>query len=66
MLMRYVPHPDPNQEAFVYSLLAEMVDSGEITKDELRREMAASHIRHDSLQLVDRYRGWDPYRALAA
>lgn len=66
MLMRYLPHPDPNQEAFIYSLLAEMVDSGEVTKDELRREMAANHIRHDSLRLIDRYRGWDARLTLAA
>jgi len=54
----YEPHPDPRQEAFVYSLLAELVDSGEVTREELRAEMAANHIRHDSLQLVERYRGW--------
>jgi hypothetical protein len=66
MLMRYLPHPDPNQEAFVYSLLAELVDSGEVSKAELKREMAAKHIRHDSLALIDRYRGWDPQLALAA
>lgn len=66
MLMRYLPHPDPNQEALVYSLLAELYDSGEVPEDELRREMAANHIRHDSLELIGRYRGWDPRLALAA
>lgn len=55
---RYQRHPDRNQEAFVYSLLAEMVDAGLVTKDELVVEMAANHIRHDSLELIDRYRGW--------
>jgi len=55
---RYGQHPDLNQEALVYSLLAEMVDTGEITKNELVEEMAANHIRHDSLDLIDRYRGW--------
>jgi hypothetical protein len=55
---RYQPHPDRNQEAFVYALLAEMLDSRVVTKDELVREMAANHIRHDSLQLIDRFRGW--------
>jgi hypothetical protein len=55
---RYQPHPDRNQEAFVYSLLAEMIDEAMVTKDELVHEMAANHIRHDSLELVDRYRGW--------
>jgi hypothetical protein len=66
MLLRYLPHPDPNQEAFIYSLLAEMVDAGEVTEKELQSEMAADHIRHDSLQLIGRYRGWDPRLALAA
>ena len=55
---RYESHPDTNQEAFVYSLLADLVDSGEVSRDELKSEMAANHVRHDSLQLVDRYRGW--------
>ena len=63
---RYLPHPDPNQEALVYSLLAELYDSGEVTEDELRREMAANHIRHDSLELIKHYRGWDAQLALAA
>jgi hypothetical protein len=55
---RYQRHPDRNQEAYVYSLLAEMIDARELMKDELVREMAANHIRHDSLELIDRYRGW--------
>jgi hypothetical protein len=62
----YRKHPDRNQEAFVFSLLAELVDSGEVTSDELEREMAANHIRHDAPQLIDRYRGWDLRLALAA
>ena len=66
MLLRYLPHPDSNQEAFVYSLLAELVDSGQVSEPELKREMAANHIRHDSLELIERYRGWDPRLALAA
>ena len=57
---RYHRHPDPRQEALVYALLAEMVDRGEITKEELVAEMAADHIRHDSLELIDRHRGWRP------
>lgn len=55
---RYGQHPDRNQEAFVFSLLAEMMDSGEMTKQELVGEMAANHVRHDSIELVERYRGW--------
>ncbi|HET9811295.1 MAG TPA: hypothetical protein VFP53_06310 [Sphingomicrobium sp.] len=66
LLFRYAPHPDSNQEAFIFSLLAEMRESGEVTEAELRREMAANRLRHDSLELIDRYRGWDARTALAA
>lgn len=55
----YEQHPDKNQEALVYSLLARLVDKGSVSKDELVAEMAANHVRHDSLDLVDRYRGWN-------
>ena len=61
----YEAHPDPKQEAFVYSLLADLVDSGEVTRAELKDEMAANHVRHDSLQLVDRYRGWQLLEVVA-
>jgi hypothetical protein len=62
---RYEQHPDRKQEAFVYSLLAEMVDERIVTKDELVREMAANHIRHDSFELIDRYRGWELFKQAA-
>ena len=62
---RYQPHPDRNQEAFVFSLLAEMVDTGAMPRDELVREMAADHVRHDSLELIDRYRGWTLFEQAA-
>lgn len=62
---RYQAHPDRRLEAFVYSLLAEMVDAGDVTKQELVEEMAANHIRHDSLELVDRYCGWQLLDAVA-
>ena len=65
MRRRYDQHPDPNQEALVYSLLAEMLDRDLITRREIEDEMAASHIRADSLDLVDRYRGWRPLDEVA-
>jgi len=55
----YQQHPDSRQEALVYSLLAEMVEGGELSRAELEAEMAANHVRHDSLQMVDRWRGWE-------
>ena len=54
----YQRHPDRNQEALFYSLLGDLVDTGAVTKLELVTEMAANYIRHDSIELVDRYRGW--------
>jgi hypothetical protein len=54
---RYEAHPDPRQEALFFSLLAELVDSGEVTEDELAAEMDANHVRHDSPELVRRFRG---------
>jgi hypothetical protein len=62
---RYARHPDHNVEAFIYALLAEMLQVGLVTKGELEAEMAADHIRHDSLRLIDRYRGWELDRKAA-
>lgn len=62
---RYESHPDPRQEGLFFSLLAEMVDAGDVTKDELVAEMAADHIRHDSLSLVDCHRGSNVLASLA-
>ncbi len=62
----YETHPDPNQEALVYSLLADLVDRGDVTKPQLVAEMAANHVRHDSLDLIDRYRGWNGLSSAAA
>ncbi len=42
-----------------------MVDSGVLGKDELVAEMAANHIRHDSFELIDRYRGWELFEQAA-
>jgi hypothetical protein len=64
-IRHYQPHPDPNQEALIYSLLAEMVDMKLVTRDELVREMAANHIRHDSIKLIEHYRDWDSFKQAA-
>lgn len=49
---RYAPHPDPRQEALFFAYLAECLDSGQITEADLRREMAANHLRHDTLETL--------------
>jgi hypothetical protein len=54
---RYQPHPDPNQEAFFFALLAECLDAGEVTRDELAEEVRRRHIRPDAFALAERHRG---------
>jgi hypothetical protein len=55
---RHLPHPDPNQQAYFYALLAEAMDAGSISADDVTREIVAGHVRADSLALADRYRGF--------
>jgi hypothetical protein len=54
---RYTRHPDPNQEAYFYALLAEAIDTGSVSRDQVEREVSLGHVRPDSPALVDRYRG---------
>lgn len=49
---RYKPHPDRRQENLFFAWLAECLDAGEITEADIRREMAANHVRHDALEKV--------------
>ena len=49
---KYKQHPDIRQEQFFFSLLQECFDSGQISEAELKREMAANHVRHDALQMM--------------
>jgi hypothetical protein len=53
----YTRHPDRNQEAYFYALLAEALDSGSISREQVEREVRLGHVRPDSLALIDRYRG---------
>jgi hypothetical protein len=47
---KYKKHPDPRQEALFFAFLAECYDAGEITEADIKREMAANHVRHDALE----------------
>lgn len=49
---RYKPHPDKRQENLFFAWLAECLDAGEITEEDIRREMKANHVRHDALEKV--------------
>ena len=53
----YTRHPDRKQEAYFYGLLAEAIDVGAISREEVRREIEQGHVRPDSEALIDRYRG---------
>jgi hypothetical protein len=53
----YTRHPDRNQEAYFYALLAEGLDSGSIAREQVEQEVGLGHVRPDSIALIDRYRG---------
>jgi len=54
LMGRYHRHPDASQEQLFFGLLRECVEKGEVGEDLLRQEMAKNHIRHDTLDLLDR------------
>ena len=53
----YTRHPDQRQEAYFYALLADALDSGAVTKEQVAKEVRLGHVRPDSEALIDRYRG---------
>ena len=53
----YTRHPDRNQEAYFYALLAEALDTGSVSREQVEKEVQLGHVRPDSLALIDRYRG---------
>lgn len=54
---RYTRHPDRNQEAYFYALLADAIDAGAVTPAQVEHEVRAGHVRPDSPALIERYRG---------
>lgn len=53
----YTRHPDARQEAYFYALLADALDSGAVTSEQVEKEVRLGHARPDSLALIERYRG---------
>jgi hypothetical protein len=53
----YTRHPDRNQETYFYALLAEGLDTGAISREQVEKEVHLGHVRSDSFDLIDRYRG---------
>jgi len=57
ILPNYTRHPDQNQEAYFYALLADAIDAGAVSREDVEREVRLGHVRRDSSELIDRYRG---------
>lgn len=53
----YTPHPDWRQEAYFYALLAEALECGTVTREQVEKEVRLGHVRPDSEALIERYRG---------
>lgn len=53
----YTRHPDQRQEAYFYALLAEALDTGAISREQVQKEVRLGHVRPDSEALIERYRG---------
>ncbi|WP_340109780.1 hypothetical protein [Pikeienuella sp. HZG-20] len=49
---KYKQHPDMRQENLFFAYLSECLDAGALTEADVRREMAANHVRHDALERV--------------
>lgn len=53
----YTRHPDARQEAYFYALLADALDAGSVTREQVDREVRLRHVRPDSAALIERHRG---------
>jgi hypothetical protein len=53
----YTRHPDERQEAYFYALLAEALDTGAVSREQVQAEVSLGHVRTDSEALIERYRG---------
>ena len=51
---RYRRHPDPGQERFFFGLLRECLETGAVSEEMIRAEMARNHLRHDAFDLLER------------
>ena len=53
----YTRHPDQRQETYFYALLADALDTGAVTREQIEKEVRLGHVRPDSEVLIERYRG---------
>jgi len=54
LLGRYREHPDRQQESFFFGLLKECLQSGHISEELVREEIARNHVRHDAFEVLER------------
>ena len=56
---RYQPHPDPEQERFIFGLLKDALEAGEIDETFLKGRIAANDVRADAFDVLRElgYRG---------
>lgn len=63
---KYKQHPDMRQENLFFAFLSECLDAGELTEADVRREMAANHVRHDALERIKAAPSVDAVLSMAA
>jgi len=54
LLGRYHAHPDQNQEHLFFGLLRECLDSGHVSEELVRDEIARNHVRADAFEVLAR------------
>ena len=54
LLGHYWRHPDRRQEWFFFALLKECLEQGRISEQFLREEIAASHVRPDAFEVLEK------------
>ena len=53
----YTRHPDQRQEAYFYGLLAEALDIGAVSREQVEKEVRFGYVRPDFEALIEHYRG---------
>jgi hypothetical protein len=53
-LTHYLPHPDKNQEKFIFNLMNEALEAGAIDIDYLKNQIHQSNLRPDIFQMLEK------------
>lgn len=65
-LTHYLPHPDSNQERFIFTLMREALEAGVIEEAYLEECMRKDYLRHDALEVLARLRPFSREELLEA